>query len=264
MPRYISDHSLQVGLITNLIGTKVACMGLGNAYTRLLGYVIIQLQVDWVQGYDEDQIALVILDLSNFAAQIPVILGTPNISWVANVMKEAEVDGLVMPWANARVGHLLLVCRMMTVEVGDGLKEELIPDGYGQLMYTQNAETIEPFSCHVVPVKAGRAYTGWHINAMAQALWTEDGSLPQGLTVQNMYTELKQGSKKAVMVVRDNTAYSHTLWKKTPVARVVAVLPLPKPPEKEQLLEGADEVQDSHTPDWPLGKDMVNCLINWT
>ena len=55
MLRYVSDHSLQVG------------------------YIIIQVQVDRVQGYDEDQIVLVNLDLSNFVAQIPVILGTPTI-----------------------------------------------------------------------------------------------------------------------------------------------------------------------------------------
>ena len=41
IPRYVSDHSLQVGPITNLMGSKVACMGLGNAYTRPLGYVMI-------------------------------------------------------------------------------------------------------------------------------------------------------------------------------------------------------------------------------
>ena len=73
-------------------------MGLGNTYMRPLGYVIIWIRVDGVQGYDEDQIALVIPDLSNFAACIPVILGTHTISWVINVMKEAEIDTLVMPW----------------------------------------------------------------------------------------------------------------------------------------------------------------------
>ena len=51
-------------------------MGLGNAYMRLLGYVIIWVQVDGIQGYDEDPKALVIPDLSNFVAHIPVILGT--------------------------------------------------------------------------------------------------------------------------------------------------------------------------------------------
>ena len=145
-------------------------MGLGNAYTRPLGYVMIWVQVDGVWGYDEDQIALVIPEFSNFAAQIPVILGTPTISRVINVMKEAEVDALAMLWANARVAHLLSVHRMVTVKVGDGQEEEVGTNSYDQLMYTQNAETIEPFSSHIVPVKAGRAHMGERINVMVQAL----------------------------------------------------------------------------------------------
>ena len=50
--------------------------------------------MDRVQGYDEDQIALVIPDLSNFAAWVPVILGTPTISHIVNVIKEKEIDTL--------------------------------------------------------------------------------------------------------------------------------------------------------------------------
>ena len=80
MPKYVSDHSLLVGSITSLLGAKDACMGLGNAYPRPLGYIVIWVQVDRVQGYDEDQIALVIPDLSNFAAWIPIILGTPTMN----------------------------------------------------------------------------------------------------------------------------------------------------------------------------------------
>ena len=79
MPRYVSNHSLEVGPITDLMGSKVACMGLGNAYTRPLGYVVIWVQVDGVWGCDEDQIALLIPDYSNFAARVPVILGIPTI-----------------------------------------------------------------------------------------------------------------------------------------------------------------------------------------
>ena len=123
MPKYVSDHSLQVGPITSLMGLKVTFMGLGNTYTRPLGYVVSWVQVDRVQGYDEDHIALIIPDLSNFLAQIQVILGTATIGQVVNVMKEAEMDALAMPQANARVAHLLLVHRMMHVEVGDGQKK---------------------------------------------------------------------------------------------------------------------------------------------
>ena len=67
-PRYVSNHSLQIGPITNLVGAKVTCVGLGNACTRPLSYVMIWVQGDGVQDYGKDQIALVILDLSNFVA----------------------------------------------------------------------------------------------------------------------------------------------------------------------------------------------------
>ena len=55
LPKYVCDHSLQMGPITNLLGAKVTCVGLGNAYTRPLGYVVIQIQVDGVQSYGKEQ-----------------------------------------------------------------------------------------------------------------------------------------------------------------------------------------------------------------
>ena len=126
-------------------------------------------------------------------------------------MKEKELNALAMPWENARVPHLLLVFRMTAAKVGDGTVEECSPDNYDQVMFTWNVDTIEAFSSCMVLVKVAKAYTRGHINFMAQALQTEDSSLLQGLTVQNMYTELWQGSKKAVMMVRNNMAYPQTL-----------------------------------------------------
>ena len=118
-PRYIKEHSLPMGPITDLTGPKVTCVGLGNTYTRPLGYVGIWVQVDGVWGYDKDQIALIILDSSNFPMRVPNILGTPTIGRVINMMREAETDALAMPWANARAAHLLAIRRMTPAEVGD-------------------------------------------------------------------------------------------------------------------------------------------------
>ena len=132
-------------------------------------------------------------------------------SCIINVMKEMEIDTLAMPWVNARVAHLLSVHRMTAIKVGDSIAEESSSEDYDQVMFTQNVETIEAFSSHMVLVKVGKAYTRGYINVTIQALQTEDSSLLQGLTIQNMYTELKQGSKKAVMVVRNSTAYPQTL-----------------------------------------------------
>ena len=64
--------------------------------------------MEGVQVYNEDQIALVVPDLSHFVGRVLIILGTPSISHVVNVI-EWEIDALVMPWANALVAHLLLV-----------------------------------------------------------------------------------------------------------------------------------------------------------
>ena len=48
--------------LSDLVSRCVACVGLGNAFTQPLDYMVILVQVDGVQAYDEDQIALVIPD----------------------------------------------------------------------------------------------------------------------------------------------------------------------------------------------------------
>ena len=159
------------------------------------------------------------------------------------------MDALAMPWANARAVHLLAVWRMTPMEVGNGQEEGYDTDEDNPLMYTQKAETLEPFSSHVIPIKTVKAYLGECINVMVQALHTQDGTLPPGLTVQNTYTELRKGSKKAVVVVWNNTAYPQTLQKKTPMARVVSTLPVPEPPESESL-----QVRDDTHPNLQIPK----------
>ena len=95
---------------------------------------------------------------------------------------------------------------MATVEDNQATKESDL-DGYDEVVITRNMETVDAFSSHVIPMKAEKAYTGECINVMTQALQAKDGSLPQGLTIQNAYTKLRKGSKNAVMVVRNSTAY---------------------------------------------------------
>ena len=208
--------------------------------------------MDRVWGYDEDQIAQIIPDFSNFAVRVPFILGTPTIGRVVNVMREAEMDTLAMPWANARAAHLLAIRRMAPVKVGNDREEGYNTSQDGFVMHTQKVETLEPFSSHVIPMKMMEAHLGEHLNVMVQALYTQDGTLPPGLTMQNTYTELRKGSKKAVVVVRNHTAYPQTLWKKTPVARAIPVQLLPKTPEPGSL-----QVPDEASPDPQTPKLMI-------
>ena len=97
MPGFTENHSLDTRPLSELIGRWVICTGLGKTFTRLSDYIIIQAQVDGVQGYDEYEIAFIVLDLSNFMVWVPVILGTPTIGHIMNVIKEKEIDTLVTP-----------------------------------------------------------------------------------------------------------------------------------------------------------------------
>ena len=97
------------------------------------------------------------------------------------------------------------------------------PSEYDEVVTTKDTETIDAFSSHVRCAWMGMAHTGEGINMMTQALWVEDGSLHQGLTVQNAYTELHDGSRNVAMVVRNSMASPQTLRKRTPVVRAVTV-----------------------------------------
>ena len=121
------------------------------------------------------------------------------------------MDTLAMPWPNARAAHLLAVRRMTPVEVGNDQEEGYDADKESSLMYTQKAETLEPFSSHAIPVKMTKAHLGECLIVMVQALYVQDGTSLPGLTVQNTYTELRKGGKKVVVVVQNNTAYPQTL-----------------------------------------------------
>ena len=83
---------------------------------------------------------------------------------------------------------------------------------------------------------------------MVQALHAQDGTLLPGLTMQNMYTKLRKASKNAVVVVQNNTTYPQTLQKKTPMARAISVLPVPKPPKPKSLQVEDNMSPDLHTP----------------
>ena len=102
--------------------------------------------------------------------QVPIILGTPTINHVVNVMKEREIDAMAMLWANALVAHLLLVQRATATVEDSQTAEKSSLSGYDEVITTKNAETLDAFSSHVKPMKTEKAYLRRRINVMTQAL----------------------------------------------------------------------------------------------
>ena len=152
------------------------------------------------------------------------------------------------PWANAWVAHLPSVWRATATVEGSQAVGKSSLSKYNEVVITKNTDTMDAFSSHVIPMKAKKVYTGGRINVITQALQVKDGSLPQGLTMQNVYTELRTGRKNAVVVVRNSTAYPQTLKKETLVAQVVAATIVPELLAMTNWLEGVGELHSPQTP----------------
>ena len=66
--------------------------------------------------------------------------------------------------------------------------------------------------------------------------------------VQNVYTELCNGSNNVTVVVRNNMAYPQTLRRKTPVVRAVTATRVPKPSIQTSVMEALGEAWGLQTP----------------
>ena len=86
------------------------------------------------------------------------------------------------------------------------------------------------------------AFTGARLNVIIK-----EGSLPQGMMIQNAYTEMHNSSKSVTIMVRNGAAYPQTLKKKIPVAKVVADNQVPEVQIWPGMINTLDEVQSIQT-----------------
>ena len=70
-----------------------------------LGFVIMNVRIPCIRGYNKDQIAIVLDDPS--MKECPVILGTPTLYRAVQVIKESEITQLAVPWATSRFSYLI-------------------------------------------------------------------------------------------------------------------------------------------------------------
>ena len=107
MPNYMHQFEFPMLPLCDLVNHPLNLVGLGGTRTHPLGFVILRVQVKEIVGYDEDVVFLVVLDESEFAQCIPIVVGTCTLGRIVNVIKESEMDRLSMPWVVARVSSLL-------------------------------------------------------------------------------------------------------------------------------------------------------------
>ena len=99
-PEFIRERGLDVGSIQDLSRHNgcIPLSGLGGKIMEPLGYMMFRVQILHVPSYDEDQVALVVVEDSNFLKKCQVVLGTPTINRAVRAMKESEMEDAPEAW----------------------------------------------------------------------------------------------------------------------------------------------------------------------
>ena len=88
------------------VGGKIPPIaGIGGIMVNPEGFIMMNIQIPCVKGYNKDQIAIMMDDPG--LKDCLVILGMPTIFQVMEVIKESEISELAIPWASSRVSWLI-------------------------------------------------------------------------------------------------------------------------------------------------------------
>ena len=102
-PAYAQEQEMDIMSLDYLAqetgGSILLIRGLGGISVEPIGFVMMNVKVPSVQGYNKDQIAIVMDDPG--MTEWPVILGTPTLYRVMEVIKESEISKLAVPWATS-------------------------------------------------------------------------------------------------------------------------------------------------------------------
>ena len=102
-PTLVQQYRFPILPLEDLVDYPVNLMGLGGMRTSPLGFVILQVQVWGIAGYDEDVVFLVVPDKSDFGRRVPLVMETCTISRLINVIHESKIDSLTTPWSTTRL-----------------------------------------------------------------------------------------------------------------------------------------------------------------
>ena len=129
-PTYAQEWGMDIMSLDYLakeIGGSIPPIGdLGGISVEPVGSIMMNVKVPGVEGYD-DQIAIVMDDPGMM--EWLVILGTPTLYRVMEVIKESEISKLAVPWASSRVSWLMrdILAKLGQVVVNDIANKPIMP-----------------------------------------------------------------------------------------------------------------------------------------
>ena len=231
-PTYAQERGMDIMSLDYLaqeIGGSVPLIrGRGGISVEPIGFVMMNVKVPCVQGYNEDQIAIVMDDPG--MSEWPVILGTPTLFRVMEVIKESEISKLAVPWASSQVSWLMrdVQAKLGQVVVNDVANKPISPLNVDEVVRVTSKCTIPPFSHKAIHGKVNLILHGYKMNVITHGLEKGSLSLPFGIDVQMVYATLADGSNIVTVVLRNNTRDWLEIKTGMPITQMVATNEVPK------------------------------------
>ena len=225
-------------------GSVPLIRGIGGILVEPVGFVMMNVKVPCVQGYNKDQIAIVMDDPG--MSEWPVILDTPTLYCVMEVIKESEISKLAVPWASSRVSWLMrdVQAKLGQVVVNDVANKPILPLNVDEVVRVTSKCTVPPLGHKAIHGKVNLILHGYKMNVMTHGLEKRSPSLPLGIDVQTVYATLADGgSNRVTVVLRNNTRDWLEIKKGMPITRMVAANEVPK----VTTLLSAQEPKEQHT-----------------
>ena len=231
-PAYAVERGMDIMSLDRLAqeigGPLPLIAGMGGSLVEPTGFVLMNVKVPCVQGYDEDQVALVMDDPG--MTECPVILSTSTLYRVMEVIKESEISKLAVPWSSSRISWLMrdVAARLGQVVVNDVANKPIAPLNMDEVVRVASKCTVPPFGHKVIHGKVNLVLRGCRLNVMTHGLEKRSPSLPLGIDVQTAYSTLANGSSRVSVILRNNTQDWLEVKKGVPIARMVTANAIPK------------------------------------
>ena len=166
---------------------------LGGGFIKPTGFVVVNVQIPCVKGYNEDQI-MIVMDDSNMK-ECPVLLGTPTIYRIMPVIKESEINQLATPWATSQLSWMFCsVTAAIPTPLTDVANKTLSPTDLNEIVRTSSKVQVPPFGHKIIHGKTGLILQGYKMNVMTHGLEKRSPQLPLGIEVLYSYATLTTGS----------------------------------------------------------------------
>ena len=179
--------------------------GIGSNPVDPTGFVLMNVKVPCVRGYYEDQVAIVLDDPE--MSECPVILGTPTLYRVMEVIKEHEISKLAVPWASSWISWLMKdrLPKAGQVVVEGVANKPISPLNMDEVVRVASKCIVPPFGQKVIHGRVNLVLRGHKMNVMTHGLEKRSPSLPLGIGMQTVYATLADDSNRVTVVLRNTT-----------------------------------------------------------